>query len=456
MCHDVHMSGARTGDGDDPESTPPLGTPIPTRPRDEADADDTTDIWDVGTAPPVTTPSGDPLDPDNWPALGTPRTRGRRVSDPALPHAPAKAPPSMRDPFQRATPTASSAWYRTDEDRNRSVYRLANPWYRRLLRGVLATVLLAAAGVGVYAGVRAVQQYVERDGLPSADADVPAVRATAFLIDSAEPAPVLAGTLTLDATTGAFEYVGRADGPQAGVHVVSADGANVYVLDGGGWRASTSADAAASDALAAAQLLADDVDADAILTEAVRRGYVQLIDRVDEGEGADRLTRFELRLDTASMATDLPTEWQQFRATAIPGAAESGALPVTIWTDRAGVLVRVSEPTWAWQRLTYSEQPFRVVPPDATAGQCDTDGIVWETPLGSCAEAAEIGRDLAAAAGLPADDPAATDRIVADLCAAMAIGAGPLPATDETASLAGALVARGVCLGDPAVFQPSG
>ena len=421
---------------------------------------------DGTTAPGGVTASGTPVrsvfdSPPAEPDLLADAPHSRR-DEPVLPASEARAPLPMVDPVTQPRPGAAT-WYRTDEERARSVYRRANPWYRRLARGVIGLAFLGLAAVGVYAGALAVQDYLERDQLPSQGAEVPEIRATSLLVTSAAPAPAVDGTLTLDAATGAFEFVGRATGPQSGLQVVSPDGTTVYLRRGAApWRAVAAADVDAEAVRTAVTYLVDDDSADDILTNRLRRGFVELLAQVDEGTGDDRLTRYEMTLDTEQFARDFPLQWQEFRSGAVPGSTADAAVPVTIWLDQDDVLMRVrdEQTNWVWERLTYSDQPFQPADPTSetdtrivqVACVSDDNSIFWQTPLASCTEALAVARDAAAAAGADGFDD--LDRTIARLCSAMEREDGPLPATPAEASLATALVEAGVCRGDPAIFAP--
>lgn len=380
---------------------------------------------------------------------------------PTLPSSVAKPPPPMVDPIAQPRPGAAT-WYRTDEERSKSVYRRANPWYRRLARGVIGLTFLAVAAVGLYAGARAVQGWLERDQLPAAGAEVPEIRSTSFIVTSEAPAPTLDGTLTIDTETLAFEFVGRAGGPQSGLQVVSADGSTVYLRQSTApWRAATSTDVVATDVRIAVAYLADADTADTILTNRIRRGFVELDAQVDEGTGDDRLTRYEMTLDTQAFARDFPLQWQSFQDDAIPGAQQGEAVAVTIWLDTENVLMRVRDESasWSWERLVYGDQPFRPIDPAndtetrivQVACVSDDDTIFWQTPFPSCDTALSAARLAADAAGVAGafDD---LDRTIARICSTMEREVGPLPATSDEAALAAALVDSDVCRGDPAIF----
>lgn len=422
--------------------------------HDDAGHDATTDI-DAAT------------DPHSTSIFDTPPADAEAVDDlpppppagPTLPRSEAKPPPPMVDPISQPRPGAST-WYRSDEERSKSVYRRANPWYRRLARAVIGIAFLGVAAVGLYAGARAVQNWLDRDQLPAAGAEVPEIRSTSFIVVSASPAPTLDGTLTIDTNTRAFEFVGRAGGPQSGLQVASADGTTVYIRQGAApWRAAVEGDQVVGDVGIAVAYLADADTADEILTNRLRRGFVDLDAQIDEGDGADRLVRYEMTIDTTAFASEYPLQWQEFQDDAVPGAQSDPAAPVTIWLDADDVLMRVRDElaNWSWERLTYSDQPFRPVDPanDAdtrivqVACVSDDNRVFWQTPLPSCDAALTAAADAAADAGVTFDD---VGQQVAETCSAMEREDGPLPATSDEATLAAALVQAGVCRGDPTIF----
>lgn len=300
---------------------------------------------------------------------------------PILPASEAKPSATVMGATATAT-TGAETWYRTDQDRNRSVHRRANPWYRRLARGVIGLAFVAAAGIGLFFAAQLIQDYIDRDKLPDVGSEVPTIRATSFEIRSTAPAPTLDGTLTLDSETGAFEYTGRGTGPQSGIQVVSQDGSTVYIRRGlSAWETAGAADQVAADAQQAAAYLSNDDNADDILTTQLRRGYVDLIERVEIGEGDDEVRLYEMRFDTASFDENYPLQYQDFESEAIPGVETVRGLLVSIQLDSDDVLVAVDDTgtNWSWQRLTYSDQPFTPIDPAndlLTATIVITDGNV--------------------------------------------------------------------------------
>jgi len=207
--------------------------------------------------------------------------------------------------------------------------------------------------------------------------DSPTIRETSFEIRSTAPAPVVDGTLTLDAATGAFEFVGRGTGQQANTQVVSPDGERVFVRrDGLPWQAPEPGDVEVNDVLRAVSYLVDDDSADAILTRQLRRRYVDLLDRIEIGSGEDELRRYEMEFDTAAFRDNFPIEYQSFEERAIPGVVAERDLAVSITLDRDDVLVAVDDAgtNWSWQRLNYSDQPFTPIDPSIEVTDGSTDG----------------------------------------------------------------------------------
>lgn len=308
-----------------------------------------------------------PLDPTrlgDQPAAAPP-ARPTAI-DPLLGNAAAKPPPAMSPTPIAPTPGAET-WYRTDQDRYKSVHRRANPWYRRLGRAIIGLAFLAAAGIGLFFGARLVQDYLDREKLPDQGETLPEIRTTSFEVRSTTPAPVVDGTITLDTATKAFDFVGRGTGPQAGVQILSPDGASVFTRRGGeAWQIALPADQVAVDVRRAVAYLSDDDSADDILTSHVRRGYVDLVERVEVGEGDDAVRRYRLQIDTVGFDQSFPLQYREFQDRAIPGVQKARALPVTIAIDIDSVLVEVKDDSsnWSWQRLSYSDQPFTPLDPN--------------------------------------------------------------------------------------------
>jgi hypothetical protein len=293
-------------------------------------------------------------------------------SAPLLPNAEARAPV----PMMGHTPVVgASSWYRTDQQRYKSVYRRANPWYRRLARAVLGLVMLVGLAGLLYLGAQEVQDYLNRDKLPKPGQTAPEFASTSFLVTSSSPAPELVGTITFDTASHAFEFVGGdlgggVPGPQSGLEVVSPDGSRVYVRESGGdWRQPAEGDDDVAAIMRAVPYLLGVDEADDILENRLRKGYVDLVDEATEGVDPDARERYEMVLDTDDYSADYPLQWQDFEQTVIPGVDEADALPVTMWLDDDHVVVRLRDDQthWAWERLTYSDERFVPIDPAGVA-----------------------------------------------------------------------------------------
>jgi hypothetical protein len=376
----------------------------------------------------------------------------------------------------RSAPSVpSGSVYRSTEERNRSVYRRANPWYRRLGRGLIAATLIAALAGGVYWGALQVQDYLDRDRLPSAGAEIPTIRETSFLVESTASGVELDGTLSVDIDTGAFEFVGTPNGPNAADRLTSPDGTTVYAQGTGStWIELAGTEPVVLSVRRAIDLLADQNTSDAILTNEVRRGYVDLVRQIDEGTGSTARTRYDITLDLTSFAESFPLQWQAYQSNAIPGVRESRRHPLSFWLDDEEVLVQVVDEAagWSWQRLTYSAsafQPFAPAPGQidqqvagpATAEtiQCTVDqlGLVYATTLPTCEDADDVGRGLAVTTGLAdnIDDPAAQLAFVS-VCQTLQGDTVTEYDSDAYLELAELLDDTGVCPGDLGLAQPAG
>lgn len=239
--------------------------------------------------------------------------------------------------------------------------------------------VVGALGTGLYFGARQLQDYLDRDRLPGPGVEVPEIRTTTFQVRSSEPAPEVDGTLTIDAESRAFGFVGRIGGPHSGIEVVSPNGSTTYIrASQGEWALMTGSlgdSLDRQDLLLVVRYLSNDKNSDAILTNRLRRGYVDLVEQATEGLGDDRLTRYELELDTLRFGSDYPLQWQHFQNDAIPGAQKVNNLGVIIWLDADEVLVRVrdEQTNWSWERLSYSDRPFTPIDPASTLLEETTD-----------------------------------------------------------------------------------
>ena len=290
-------------------------------------------------------------------------------SAPTLPHAEARPPV----PMASHTPVVgASTWYRTDQQRYKSVYRRANPWYRRVGRAVVGLTLIALLAGLLYFGAQQVQDYMDRDKLPKPGQDAPQFASTSFLVTSSSPAPELNGTITVDTASHAFEFVGSGstDDAQSGLEIVSPDGTRVYVRQGDGiWHEAADGDDNVAAIMTSMPYLLGVNDADDILENKLRKNYIDLIDETTEGVAPDARERYEMAIDTDNYSSDYPLQWQDFEDRVIPGAVQGDAVPVTMWIDGDHVVVGLQddETHWAWERLAYSDERFTPIDPGGVA-----------------------------------------------------------------------------------------
>jgi hypothetical protein len=283
-----------------------------------------------------------------------------------LPATEATPPPSRFEPAGGPAPGVPNGTligaYRSDSKRAKSVYRRANPWYRRLARGVVGLGFLVAGGAALYFGALELQDYLNRDRLPEAGVDVPAYRSTTFQISAMPPSPELDGTLELDVTTRAFRFVGTVAGEP--IEVVSLDGSQVFRLSDGGWDATAPTDPSAAAVTQAIPFLVDVDSADDILVNRMRNGYVELVDKTTEGTGIDARDRYEMLFDFRAYNAAQPLQWQAFQQQVVPGITDLPASSLTIWLDGDGMLVRMLDPqtNWAWERLGHSTDALDLDP----------------------------------------------------------------------------------------------
>jgi hypothetical protein len=291
------------------------------------------------------------------------------TSAPSLPNVEARAPVPM---VSHAPVVGASTWYRTDQQRYKSVYRRANPWYRRVGRAIVGlTGIVVLAGL-LYFGAQQVQDYLNRDKLPKAGQDAPEFASTSFLVTSSSPAPELNGTITVDTASHAFEFVGggATDAPQSGLEIVSPDGTRVYVRqDNGSWHEAADGDDNVAAIMQSMPYLLGVKDADDVLENKLRKHFVDLIDETTEGVAPDAHERYEMAIDTRNYSSDYPLQWQNFEDAVIPGAVQGDAVPVTMWIDDDHVVVRLrdDETHWAWERLAYSNERFTPIDPGSVA-----------------------------------------------------------------------------------------
>jgi hypothetical protein len=291
----------------------------------------------------------------------------------------------------------------------------------------------------------------------------------------------IAGTVTVDPATGAFEFIGADGGPQDGTEIAGRLDIAVLVRSaatGGTWRAAVGDGiegvtvAAVVDAV---RTVADATGVTEILTDAVRERYVSLV-AVEEiaDDPLGPTTRYDLEIDTERFADEFPLRWRAFTTGAIPGAGRASPLPVSVrlTTDQVLVAVDADAVGWSWRRVAWSADPFvpaALIPDPSTytirAACTSEDGTVfWQTTFASCDEALAIARDLAAQTGattalveagvVEAELGSRIDRTVARLCAAVENPAELTPVEVWEAQYGSALVNAAVCVGDVTVLVP--
>jgi hypothetical protein len=228
----------------------------------------------------------------------------------------------------------------------------------------------------------------------------------------------------------------------------------------------------ATDARLAMQVLSRNDNADAILPNELRRGFVELDDLVEEGSGDIARTRYDISLELDRFADRFPLQWNQFRSDAIPSAPADEIHRLSFWLDEDNVLVRVEDEAagWEWERLTYSDRAFEPTRPapgeivEPGAGDSDlttctiTDSdLDFATSLDSCQQAQLIGRQLAVATGVVDDDAAGTaaEAAFTGVCTVIQGSATETDLDDASfEALAVLLSDSGVCPGDPDLVRP--
>ncbi len=296
-----------------------------------------------------TSPTDEPV-----PKLPTQQMYANSSSDPAAVAVPAGDRPSA----QRT--------YRSEQARSKSVYRRANPWWRRVLRALIGVCLVGAAVVLVYFGVGLVQDFLDRDRLPTAGAEVPDIGSSSFQITSESPSPTIDGTLSVDFQSSAFEFVGSPTGTQAGLQVVSPDGTNTFVrTTDTDWRPADANDDIVREIQTSIPYLSSVSGPDDVLENRLRQGYIELVDQVNVGVDDDELRTYQMTLNTDDYGANWPLQWADYQSEIIPAVGIGDAVPVVMTLDADNVVVRFSAPdsNWAWERLTYSEFGMSITDP---------------------------------------------------------------------------------------------
>ena len=292
----------------------------------------------------------------------------------------------------------------------------------------------------------------------------------------------LTGTVTIDPVSGAFEFSGEDGGLQDGITIAGRLDSALFIRSAttaGAWLAPADP---ATDPLEAslvarvievARAVADAASIDEILTDPVRDRYVTLL----AAESSDdtlfgAATRYDLEIDTERFARDYPLRWRAFATGAVLGASDQAPLPISVELADDGLLVAVDAGSvgWAWRRVSSSTDPFvpDVLVPDPStytirAACTSADGTaIWQTTFPSCQEALDAARGIAEQTGVTtgliqagvagAEVGSRIDDSVARLCAAMEDPTELAQVEPWQAPFGSALVAAGVCVGDPTVL----
>lgn len=310
--------------------------------------------------------------------MPTTRLAGEGIILPSLPepqHDKSAAPDKLLPPAAPVTDCSqmdeisTNLKYRSDETRERSVYRRANPWWRQVARFLTFVTMVSAVGGGLYVGARKVDNVVAPDQLPSIGVRVDRFRTTSFLIRASTSSFGIDGTLTLDITTGAFEFTGQIAPDPTEIKVVSVDASTVFVKRTDGiWRVAANDDPAVSQVTGAMRYVAGVITSDDLVPRPWRQDYVALVDSVSEASD-ETLTRYDMLFDTAAFSTNEPTIWTAYRMEVIPDFVIADSVAVSMWIDANDVLVHLRDDTtgWEWQRLSYDTKQFVPFDPSGEA-----------------------------------------------------------------------------------------
>ncbi len=318
--------------------------------------------------------------PDSGIQNSMPSTRaaGEGIILPSLPepqHAkrasPDKSSPAAvtRSDDSQLGQIATNLKYRSAETRERSVYRRANPWWRRVARSLTLVAMISVVGGGLYIGARAVDKVLAPDRLPSIGVRVDRFRTTSFLIRASTSSLGIDGTLTLDVTSGAFEFTGQIAPDPTEIKVVSVDASSVFVMRTDGvWRVAGQNDPTVSQVTDAMRYLVGVITSDDLVPRPWRQKYVVLVDSASEASD-ETVTRYDMLFNTAAFSRDEATIWTAYRMQVIPDFVIADAVAVSMWIDTNDVLVHLRDDTtgWEWQRLSYDTKPFVPFDPSGEA-----------------------------------------------------------------------------------------
>jgi hypothetical protein len=245
--------------------------------------------------------------------------------------------------------------YRSEHERETIVRRRADPWWRRILRGVVLLVILGTLAVAGYFAIDAAIDYVNRDRLPSPGVDSADVESASYRVQL--DASGLAGDVTVDHASGAYRFVGAEGTDLAGIEVVgNGTGQQAVRRAGGEWQPGWSDPRAG--ALAELTVYLAVIDTDDVLTTTWRDGYVGIVDREQDVAvaGVEDTTMYRMEFETARYATEHPFQWNEWVATVAPLPEAPGTTLLTVWVDDDGVIRRLESAAGGiqWERVAYS------------------------------------------------------------------------------------------------------
>ena len=293
----------------------------------------------------------DPAGPDGASSATPPPP----TDEPRLPRLPARPPDDGSAAFARRAPATRA--YRPEAERETLVHRRADPWWRRILRFVVVSALLAGVLIGGYFVVNAVADYLDRDRLPAPGVDSADVLSATYHVEYGPAVGGLVGGITVDHGSDTYRFTGAADTDLAGLEIVGDAAGRLALRHGDGpWEAGW-ADPRAEQLVALARYL-DVVDTDDVLTTTWRDGYVSIDDRETDvpAAGVDETTMYAILFDAARYATDHPFQWNEWVATVLPLPAAVDDTLVTMWVDDDGVIRSFdnADAQFHWDRVTYS------------------------------------------------------------------------------------------------------
>lgn len=292
----------------------------------------------------------DPKGPDGASSATPPPIEER-----PLPRLPPRPP--VEEPAPHLTRPLVTRGYRPEAEREALVRRRADPWWKRILRLLVVSAILAGALIGGYFAVDALADYLNRDRLPAPGVDSAPVLSATYHVQSGPAAGGLVGDITVDHSSDTYRFQGAADTDLAGVEIVGDSAGRLALRRAEGPWEGDWADPRAQRLVALARYL-DVVDSDDVLTTTWRDGYVSIDDRETgvPAAGVEETTMYAVFFDAARYATDHPFQWNEWVATVLPLPAAVDDTLVTMWVDGDGVIRRFENAAaeLQWERVTYS------------------------------------------------------------------------------------------------------